>query len=442
MRLFRKKVINEGNIKEFINEKECIIPYYIKEIGADTFKDCDDLEKIRASSEKMCKMVCDNLKNIAGSENIKVYCNEKRFYNANNDGYLLINEKEIEGPFMYEESVEGLIAPCLIRLGRDSLKNCSHLRRIEVTSLKEVEPGAFDECKELIEITVDSGEELCRHIYRILPEDMRDKVKIYNGTDVWNGLNGLNGFIISDNKTIEENKFKGRSDLIRVELLSAEVLKECSFYGCENLELVKLPTTNETIIEKVAFKECSKLEYINLGKVTSIGSYAFAECENLKLINLSSAKEIGGGAFENCKSLQMVDLSFVEKLGAGVFSGCESIKEVILGDSLTEVFMQTFDNCKGLEKINLEKVEKIYTGAFSGCQSLKTIDLSSVIEICDDAFAQCINLEEINLYSIKEISTYNPFRGCDNLKLIRTTKEKEKMIRKMIQSNDVNIITD
>lgn len=138
----------------------------------------------------------------------------------------------------------------------------------------------------------------------------------------------------------------------------------------------------------------------------------------------------------------MVDLSFVEKLGAEVFSGCESIKEVILGDSLTEIFMHTFNDCKDLERINLEKVEKIHTGAFSGCQSLRTIDLSSVTEICDDAFAQCINLEEINLYSIEEISTYNPFRGCDNLKLIRTTKEKEEMIRKMIQSNDVDIITD
>ena len=436
MRLFGRRVINRDNIENFIKEKKCVLPYYIKEIEADVFENCDDLERIETQSERVCKEVYNNLKSIGKNENIKLYCNDKRFYNMNNDGYLLITEEQIEEPFMYEECVEDLIAPNLVSLGKDSLKNCIKLKKIGITSIQQVDEGAFDRCKKLAEITLNSGGKICELIYKVLPENIRDNVRIYDGTNIWNE------YIISNAKTIKGYKFNKCKDLQRVELSAVEVLEECSFCECEQLSEVKLPIANNTIIKACAFKGCSKLKNINLEKVTNIGSRAFIGCESLESIDLSSAKEVGGGAFENCGSLHIVDLSSVEKLGEGAFSGCEGIEEVTLGDNLNEIFMQTFGNCNNLKEINLGKIETIHSQAFSGCKKLETIDLSNVKEICEDAFAQCSELKEISLNSIEKVPINNPFWGCKNIELVKTTKEKEKMVRNMLQDNNIKIQFD
>lgn len=64
---------------------------------------------------------------------------------------------------------------------------------------------------------------------------------------------------------------------------------------------------NITEIKTSEFKE-SKVNSINLSKITKIGEEAFLKCVYLDIIELSEAIEyIGAGAFSDCNFLSKVD---------------------------------------------------------------------------------------------------------------------------------------
>lgn len=134
------------------------------------------------------------------------------------------------------------------------------------------------------------------------------------------------------------------------------------FYGCTNLEKVKLPS-NLDIIDFEMFMYCESLKSIGpVGSgasieipdtVTSISSNAFFGCKNLTRVDLpDSVTEIGDAAFVYCSSLKDVTLgNGVTRLRSKAFSKCTSLKNIKLPDSLTIVDSAVFYYCTSLESV-------------------------------------------------------------------------------------------
>ena len=160
-------------------------------------------------------------------------------------------------------------------------------------------------------------------------------------------------------------------------------------------------TYSVTDIASYAFRECPKLEYIELpNSIERIWHGAFIDCSNLKnLIIPNSVIQIYDNSFENCKALEeLVIPSSVTYLGTGCFVGCYSLKkvelycktipelafyertsllEVVIGDNVTSIGDRAFNSCSNLEKITIGTgVTQIGEYAFSQCEKLKEVHIT------------------------------------------------------------------
>ncbi|MBU5450255.1 leucine-rich repeat protein [Acetivibrio sp. MSJd-27] len=115
--------------------------------------------------------------------------------------------------------------------------------------------------------------------------------------------------------------------------------------------------------------------------VTTIGTYAFYEWPKLKEVVLpDSVKEIYSDAFSGCRSLQTINIDKVTDLSWDVFRNCTSLNDITLADGIEYLPCNTFVNCSSLTKINipaslidLDVDEEL----FYGCTALTEIDVAA-----------------------------------------------------------------
>ena len=86
--------------------------------------------------------------------------------------------------------------------------------------------------------------------------------------------------------------------------------------------------------------------------------------------------QIEKNAFRNCTKLKSVTIGkYVKKIGAGAFDGCTKLSKVTWKvDTVTEIPDKAFNNCKSLKTIVIPKtIKKIGKNAYKGCKNVKTI---------------------------------------------------------------------
>ena len=176
-------------------------------------------------------------------------------------------------------------------------------------------------------------------------------------------------------------------------------IEEKAFYNCDLITSINLG--NVTSIGTWAFYDCDKLTYVDLGRVTVIPERAFFDCDSLSDIDLKYVTSIGSGAFSYC-GLTAADLTSVTDLGEYAFSGCFDLTSVKLGGNLTSIGKAAFLACEKLAEIDLSHITSISDFSFQGCTNLCSVDLSSVTSIGTSAFASCINLTDVRLGSRKD----------------------------------------
>lgn len=157
-----------------------------------------------------------------------------------------------------------------------------------------------------------------------------------------------------------------------------------AFYGCEQMQSVKLPPT-----------------------LRSMGTHAFAECRLKSLALPSTVQEIGSFAFSECSELESISFEG-EPISVGhyAFSGCSKLCTVEFSDEMKVIEEAMFNDCKMLNNIHLpEKLREIRASAFCGCESLLQIVIPvGVTKIAEKAFSFCENLKDIHITPfIKEI---------------------------------------
>lgn len=246
-----------------------------------------------------------------------------------------------------------------------------------------------------------------------------------------------------------------------------------AFYGCDNLETVKL-MRGTTQILGYAFAENALLQSINLpDTLVSIGASAFDNCDSLQAILLpNNLQTIGDYAFRNTQLSTVIVHNNVTSIGPGAFQGCplESITLPFIGktgktDQTSEsVFGYIFGKYSSsasskpegttyqgwrygyyltpgtsgynyayssnycadyyyipttLKTVVITDATIIPYGAFQNCDFIENITVpSTVTKINNFAFKNCKGITNINFgTTLTSIGTY-AFADCSSLKTI------------------------
>lgn len=133
----------------------------------------------------------------------------------------------------------------------------------------------------------------------------------------------------------------------------------------------------------------------------TINSAALQESEWLQSIVLPEGlTDINSNAFYKCSSLQNIVLpSTLRTIGIRAFNDCASLKAITIPDRVESIEQYVFRICKALKSITIpSKVTSLGQYVFYGCSALESFILGDGIE---------------------EISTYDPFYECNNLRYVK-----------------------
>ena len=204
--------------------------------------------------------------------------------------------------------------------GAYAFYGCEELTKVEITGIVfNVYEHAFENCAKLKEIdgrvsgADDSAFKNCSSLKTI------EKVEF---TYVGN------------------HAFDGCSALESIEFSSLIKIGECAFRGCNQIVDLNL-SENLKEVGAYAFANCKKLEKVNYEYSREFDDYiwegTFYGCENLTEINLPTyCSMILEKAFFGCKNLKDIRFGYwVERIGAEAFQGCDNLKIIYYDGSIS-----------------------------------------------------------------------------------------------------------
>ncbi len=244
------------------------------------------------------------------------------------------------------------------------------------------------------------------------------------GDNAFSG-NPLEEVIISPTsklKTIGYRVFASMSKLTKPFYLpsSLEELGESAFASSYNIpSFVNLENTKLTAIKKSTFYECNKITSISLpSTVTSIGETAFCKATALTTITgLENVTTIGKSSFNSCSALTSVDLTNeVTSVGYEAFAWCKNLSDFGFDTVDLETFDLTAFKGTAITAVTLpSNVTSLPTSAFEGCSSLKTINTENITSYGNKCFQGCSSLDGIVINSAVTSIPGDFCKGCSSL---------------------------
>ena len=131
-----------------------------------------------------------------------------------------------------------------------------------------------------------------------------------------------------------------------------------------------------TVIGASAFKQCNKLDSVDLTTVEEIGDEAFRNTALTSVTMSSKLTKIGQGAFYACWKLTSFEMpDSVTTLGGGsIFASCTKLKSIKLSSNIATLTESMFYKCSALESIDIPaSVTLISNTCFSNCSKLDTM---------------------------------------------------------------------
>lgn len=341
-------------------------------------------------------------------------------------------------------------------------------------TIKRIEQSAFENCKNLIKITIPSG------VKRI--EDR-----------TFSNCQNLKEVIMPEVEHIGKWAFSSCPSLSKLELpKKLTKIGACAFSACYSLKKVIIPDGVKEV-EGQAFSGCWQIESIHIPEsVTDIGFNAFAGCSKLTNVALpGSLRKLGAGAFPDditteliipqsiteigniqdyytfstkyvfdCKAHLMTDVIHVDyikskeviaksdfSVGNFDFKINDDSQSVTLVSSylrqynhanidipnsvtyqghnyfVTDIARAAFIACQKLEKITLpDSLRTIGELAFADCNSLAIIDIPDAVDLIGSyAFLRCSSIENIAIPErVSKLNTAT-FYSCKKLKHVVLT---------------------
>ena len=197
-----------------------------------------------------------------------------------------------------------------------------------------------------------------------------------------------------------------------------------------------------TEIEDEAFKGREDLISINIPKgVTRIGESAFEDCINLASITIpDSVTEIDDNAINGCTSLE--NITFPDSLkciSSGLLYCCKNLKNITIPNSITSIGEAAFGECTSLASIKIpNSVTRIEKAAFAECTSLGSIEIpNGVTTIGDCIFHSCTSLKSITLPdSVRSIGEGMCYL-CKNVKSIKVPAGKGNYFKELLDDEEL-----
>ncbi|MBE6675621.1 MAG: leucine-rich repeat domain-containing protein [Ruminococcaceae bacterium] len=400
------------------NIKSIKIPQNIKEIEAWAFAFCNRLTDVTVPSKAF---LIDN-DTFYESEYVEYNEYDNAYYlgNSNNPYVLLYKAKDtsitscnahsdtkiIGNAFVDCDNFETITVPDTIEFVGAMLQNCENLQYNEYDNAfyignkqnpyvvlvkakdnsivscnihqntKMIAAGAFQDCKELSNISISDG------------------VEKIDGNAFKNCIS-LTSVIIPDN---------------------VKSIGERTFYGCTGITNIVLPN-GIAKLENGLLYECSGLTDISIPQsVTSIGDSVFANCSGLTNFTIpDTITSIGSGVFAGCSSITSIEWpKAIKIIDDGMFSGCTGLTEIVIPDGVVMIGSGAFFGCTSLVNVTIpDSVKYIDWWAFGGCSSLYSVYIPAYC--CTYAFAECSNLTHVTLAGNNGKWEEQVFGGCNRL---------------------------
>ena len=338
------------------NLKSIKIPSGVKEIPEYAFRGCISLENIELPSEityigDYAFRNCSSLKSIdiPAKVNHMGYYNEV-FYGCSSLERISVSEENEKYDSredcnaIIDTTNNELIVGCKTTKIPESVCtiaenafNGSGIERIKIPSgVTEIKMGAFSECHELKNIDISSG-----------------VTKIER--DTFMNCNKLTDIKIPESVTeINCHAFSGCTGLTAIEIPKSVTNIYSSFYGCDNLEQIKVDAENEVydsrgdcnaVIESDSNKLVVGCKNTKIpSDVTIIGAYAFRGCSGLTYMEIpEGVTDIQDWAFEGCVDLKDIKIPLsVKNIEERAFFDCVNLKKVELSSNITSIGQEAF----------------------------------------------------------------------------------------------------
>ena len=293
--------------------------------------------------------------------------------------------------FLGKNEIESITLPeGLMSIGNNAFENCSGITNLFIpNSVTNIGDSAFSGCSRLSEITIpdsvtnigDNAFSGCCELNGItLPSGL---AKI--GYNTFNNCKRITNIIIPEGvKKIEASSFSGCCALERIAIPKGITsIDYCTFDNCSGLTEVSIPE-GVTKIDWNAFDGCKSLKEISIpNSVKSIGERAFQDCSGLnKIILPNGVISIGWGAFSGCSGLMSVVIpDSVTSIGGTAFYRCSGLTDITIPGSVSKIERDAFSNCSGLQDVIISSgFKSLDFTIFSGCTVLEKIAIPSTIK--------------------------------------------------------------
>lgn len=216
-----------------------------------------------------------------------------------------------------------------------------------------------------------------------------------------------------------------------------------SSIGYNSVESVTIPASVTRIWDNVFSNMSLKTAKIN-GNGLRLGAAAFYNCKSLTTVEMDGVKEIEMHAFKNCTKLETLKIGKgLEKTGQEAFYGDTALKNLYLTD-LTEWSKVSFHAQYGTPLIyasnlylNNELVSKLVIPAgvtaisdwmFMTVDNITSLSVpASVQSIGGDAFRMCMKLESVEIAEGTKLINSRAFSGCPKLTSVKLPKSLTKI---------------
>ena len=395
----------------------------IKEIGARTFFDADNM---------VCVLTSEELETIG----------DEAFYSCDNfNSIILYDAIKSIGANVFAE------CPKLTVWCNEGTVGHTYVQE-NVVSYKILNPNAEPETivQEGITYYVMNGEAIAidcaSTVTSIVVPATINGYPVLELRRTFKGNSSLKEVTLSEGlKTISANAFEG-SGITSISIPDTVTsVGSSAFSECASLTSIKFSKSMSEIANDT-FHSCSKLSAVSIpGNIKKIGSYSFFNCDALKEITISSGVTyIGDRAFDFCDSYTEIRIpGTVQTIGSGAFC-CSSLKTVILENGVKDIGTAFWSS--GITTIELpESIEKIATYAFDKCRSLTKITIpSNVKTISNGAFRDCTNLSEVVIEEGVTTIGAEAFSSCSKIEKILIPQSITKMEGNSFAKNTILLV--
>ena len=266
-----------------------------------------------------------------------------------------VTEMGISVFYACHDLVDVKVSECLENIGDMAFAYCDKLDEIIIpNSVKTIDQNAFSECNALNSITVPFvGEKADGTGAKHIGYWFGTPSNINRGNVLPQSLKEV---IITGGTSISEDSFWGCQYIERIVIPSSvTTIEDRAFHDCVAVTGIVIPNS-VTTIGKYAFAGCRAMESLVIGNhVESIDDGAFELCSKITEIEIpSSVKYIGVHSFLNCGGVRKLTINpGVETIGSSAFGGLSEITEITIPDTVKRMGEEVLEGCSGLTEMTI-----------------------------------------------------------------------------------------